>query len=154
MTEVDARELDQLKRDAAAYRDGMTVVKVGAVLVVAALVIIMGAIFAFKALNPKLNLHKANIENQAVIKEQQAHSKAAEFAAQSLVTQAHAKAEATVIEATALAEAQRIIDATLTPLYVEYLYVKDLASTTNQVIYVPTEGGLPVLEAGRAVTTP
>lgn len=105
-------------------------------------------------LNPKYNLYKANTEKQAVIKEQEAQSVAAEFRARSEVTQAQAKADAEVIRAEGLAKAQDIIASTLTEDYIRYLYIQAIEGNPNQIIYVPTEGGLPILEAGRGVTAP
>jgi len=36
--------------------------------------------------------------------------------------------------------------------YLRYLYINNLATSHDQIIYVPTEAGLPILEAGRRVT--
>lgn len=33
--------------------------------------------------------------------------------------------------------------------YLRYLYINNLATSHDQIIYVPTEAGLPILEAGR-----
>ena len=33
--------------------------------------------------------------------------------------------------------------------YLMYLYIQNMHQSKNQIIYIPTEGGLPVLEAGR-----
>ena len=110
------------------------------------LILLIGGCMAVK---PQYNLYKANTEKQSVIREQEAQSKAAEFRAISEVTQAEAKAEAEVIRAKGIAEANRIIAESITPEYVNYLYVRALEATQNQVIYVPTEAGLPVLEANR-----
>jgi len=100
-------------------------------------------------ISPKINLYKKNTEKQAVIAEQQAKSKAAEYAAKSAVTQAQAKADAEVIRARGLAKAQKIISETLSPAYLRYLYIEAISGGKGQIIYVPTEGGLPILEAGR-----
>ena len=38
----------------------------------------------------------------------------------------------------------------ITPAYIQYLWVRQQnANTNNKIIYIPTEAGLPVLEAGR-----
>ena len=42
----------------------------------------------------------------------------------------------------------------LTPLkeneaYLRYLWIQNLESGSNSVVYVPTEAGLPILEAGK-----
>ncbi|MBP7629585.1 MAG: hypothetical protein KA758_03970 [Acidimicrobiales bacterium] len=107
---------------------------------------------AWGIISPRLNLYRANTEKHAVIAEQKAKSEAAEYAARSQVTQAQAKADAEVIRARGLAESQDIIASTLTEEYLRYLYIDALAGGNGQIIYVPTEAGLPILEAGRAVT--
>ena len=150
--EIDQYELEQLRRDAAKYGSDKAMVQNiarGVALVIVAIVLVL---FAWKGVSPQLNLYRANTEKQAVITEQRAQSEAAEFAAISAVTQAEAKAEAMIIEAKALAESQAIIAETLTPEYVQYLYVQAIKDNPNQVIYIPTEAGMPVLEAGRSVT--
>lgn len=153
MTEINDFDLNELRRKAAYYDDTSKFVKWGAIGTVGVLVLVLGIVFLFRAAGPQLNLYKANTEKKAVIAEQRAKSEAAEFAARSAVTQAKAKAEAMVIEATALAESQRIIAATLTDEFVRYLYIKAIEGNPNQVIYVPTEAGLPILEAGRSTTS-
>lgn len=111
--------------------------------------ILLGTIFTWKLVTPKMNLYRSNTEKQAVIKEQEAISEAEVYAAQKRVTAATAEAEARIIEANSLAEAQQIISETLTPEYLTWRLYEVLATTENQVIYVPTENGLPITEASR-----
>ena len=33
--------------------------------------------------------------------------------------------------------------------YLMYLYIQNMQKTSNQIIYIPTEGGMPILEANR-----
>lgn len=106
-------------------------------------------IFAWKWIMPSVNLHKAQIENQRVISQQRAESDAAVYAAKSTVTQSKAKAEAEVERAKGAAQAQAIIADTLTEPYLRYLYITNLGTSSHEVIYLPTEAGLPILEAGR-----
>lgn len=60
-------------------------------------------------------------------------------------------AEAEVIRAHGAAEANRIIGDSLRENegYLRYLWIHNLAESSNQVIYVPTEANLPILEANR-----
>ena len=60
-------------------------------------------------------------------------------------------ADAEVIRATGVAKANKIIGDSLVnnEAYLHYLFVNNLEHTQNQVIYVPTEANLPILEAGR-----
>ena len=60
-------------------------------------------------------------------------------------------AQAEVERAKGVAEANRIVaDGLGGPEgYLRYLYIENLSASQGQIIYVPTEGGLPILEAGR-----
>ncbi|MCA9385664.1 prohibitin family protein [Candidatus Dojkabacteria bacterium] len=59
------------------------------------------------------------------------------------IEEAKKEAERKRIEAEGEREAQRIINETLSDKYLYYLYVQNLENNPN-VIYVPTEGGLPL----------
>lgn len=65
------------------------------------------------------------------------------------------EAKAEIERAKGVAEANKIIGDSLkgNEAYLRYLWINGLQSDghTPQVIYVPTEAGLPILEAGRAV---
>ena len=63
------------------------------------------------------------------------------------------EAKAEIRRASGVAKANQIIGDSLknNEAYLRYLYVNNLNETQNQIIYVPTEAGLPILEAGRRV---
>lgn len=59
-------------------------------------------------------------------------------------------AQAEVERAKGAAEAIKIENGSITPAYIQYLWVRQQnANTNNKIIYIPTEAGLPVLEASR-----
>jgi len=59
-------------------------------------------------------------------------------------------AQAEIERAKGAAEAIKIENGSITPAYIQYLWVRQQnANTNNKIIYIPTEAGLPVLEAGR-----
>lgn len=61
-------------------------------------------------------------------------------------------AQAEIERAKGAAEAIRIENGSITPTYIQYLWVRQQnAQTNNKIIYIPTEAGLPILEAGRTV---
>lgn len=74
------------------------------------------------------------------------------------VADAQAKAEAAkalamveIERAKGVAEANRIIGESLqnNEGYLRYLWIQGLQSQNNSTIYIPTEAGLPILEAGK-----
>lgn len=149
MPDIEQRELDRLRElddEQKFFRRCVIWVCTGIVVVV---IFFIGIVFAWKAVTPKLNLYKANTENQKVISQQEAQSDAAVYAAKSTVIQSKAMAEAEIERAKGAAEAQRIIANTLTEPYLRYLYIQGLGQGQHEVIYLPTEAGLPILEAGR-----
>lgn len=101
---------------------------------------------------PKYNVWSASQAGKATL----AH---ADFERQTQVVNAQANldaqkynAEAEVVRAGGVAQANALIKDSLTDLYVKYLWVSTLDKTQNQIIYVPLGAdGLPVTEAGRAV---
>lgn len=58
-------------------------------------------------------------------------------------------AEIEVARAKGVAEANKIIAKSISREYILYLWVQGLNDGNSEVIYVPTEGNLPVLEAAR-----
>ena len=59
-------------------------------------------------------------------------------------------AQAEIERAKGAAEAIRIENGSITPTYIQYLWVRQQnANTNNKIIYIPTEAGLPILEAGK-----
>lgn len=153
-TTIDDRELARLREEAQNYRDTRRWIKIALAILVGLVLLIVAIIYIGKLVNPRLNLYRSNTEKQAVIKEQEAISEAEVFAAEKRVIAAAAEAEARIIEAQSIAEAQAIISETLTPEYLTWRFYEMLGETENQVIYVPTEAGLPVLEAVRSLPAP
>lgn len=79
----------------------------------------------------------------------------AEFEKQRIVVEAEARleaerlnAQAEVARAEGAAAAMYEVQDALTETYIRYLWVRSMADNPN-VIYVPTEASLPILEAGR-----
>ena len=105
-------------------------------------------IFALWGL-PKWGVYRANLAGQAALQE-------AESARRITVVQAEAERDAAtmqkqrdIIRAEGIAASNKIIANSITPQYIEWLWVEALKDTKNQVIYVPTEANLPLLEAMR-----
>ena len=61
-------------------------------------------------------------------------------------------AQAEIERAKGAAEAIRIENGSLTPTYIQYLWVRQQSNLNDKtVVYIPTEGNLPILEATRPV---
>ena len=58
-------------------------------------------------------------------------------------------AQAEIERAKGAAEAIAIENGSLTPTYIQYLWVRQQNTSANKIIYIPTEAGLPILEAGK-----
>lgn len=76
-------------------------------------------------------------------KEQEAQRKEFELIA------AQKDAEIEVARAKGVSEANKIIADSISEEYIQYLWVQGLNDESTEVIYVPTEANLPILEAGR-----
>lgn len=56
-------------------------------------------------------------------------------------------AQAEIERAKGAAEAIRIENGSITPTYIQYLWVRQQNNVPNKVVYIPTEANLPILEA-------
>lgn len=100
---------------------------------------------------PQYGVYKERMAGAAKLAE-------AESSRQIAIQEAHAKmeaakmlAQAEIERAKGVAEANKIIGDSLqgNEAYLWYLWIHNLENGSNDVIYVPTEAQLPVLEAGR-----
>jgi regulator of protease activity HflC (stomatin/prohibitin superfamily) len=92
-----------------------------------------------REMNGKAELAEATWNRQIKIEEAKANLESQEL-----------NAQAEVARAKGLAEAQQIVSSTLNEQYLRYLWINNVEAGENrQVIYVPTEAGLPILEAGK-----
>jgi predicted aminopeptidase len=100
---------------------------------------------------PTYNIYKERLSGEAELAKAEYSKKVAVQEALAKQESAKALAEAEIIRARGVAEANRIIGESLTgnEAYLRYLWIQTLENGKNDVIYVPTEANLPVLEAGR-----
>ena len=91
-------------------------------------------------LNAKNELASQQYLKQVAIATAESKNESAKFEAQAEVTRAEG-----------VAKANKIIGDSLTnnEAYLRYLFVNNLEHTQNQIIYIPTEANLPILEAKR-----
>lgn len=109
----------------------------------------------------KAALKEAEWSKQILIEEAKAKEQASLMQAKARITLAQAEGEAKIVQtkaegqadierAKAAAEANRIIGASLqnNEAYLRYIWIKGLQDGNGERIYIPTEAGLPILEAG------
>jgi regulator of protease activity HflC (stomatin/prohibitin superfamily) len=58
-------------------------------------------------------------------------------------------AEIAIARAQGVAESNKIIAGSITENYLRWCFIETLKDSKNQVVYIPTEAGLPILEANR-----
>jgi predicted aminopeptidase len=95
-----------------------------------------------QGLSGKAELSKAEWNRQITIKEAEAKKQSAK-----------SLAEAEVERAKGVAEANKIIGDSLkgNDSYLRYLWIQGLHDGNGEVVYVPTEANLPILEATRPI---
>ena len=98
---------------------------------------------------PTYNVWAREMRGKAQLREAQWNRQIAIEEAQANLESEKLNAQAEIERAKGAAEAIRIEGGSLTDNYIKYLWVRQLATGDKQLIYVPTEAGLPVLEAGR-----
>lgn len=65
------------------------------------------------------------------------------------LTKAKKDAEIEIAKAEGVAQSNKIIANSITDNYLRYKFIDNLSSNTKEIIYVPTEANLPILEANR-----
>lgn len=93
-----------------------------------------------KELKGKAQLKQAEWSRQIAIQEAKAEKESALL-----------KKEADIIRAEGVAESNDIIAKSLTEEYIKWKWVEGLHDGSSEVIYVPTEANMPILEAGSRV---
>ena len=94
-------------------------------------------------------LIKAENEKKAMIEQAKAENESATLQAEARIKIAKAEAQAEIERAYGVAKANEIIGESLkgNNEYLKYLMIQGLNDGTGERIYIPTEAGLPILEA-------
>lgn len=103
---------------------------------------------------PNYQVYQQNLEGEAELARATQNRQITIQEALAKKESAHNLAEAEIIRAGGVAKANAIIGESLrnNESYLRYLWIDNMDKTQNQVIYIPTEGGLPILEANRLKT--
>ena len=133
---------------------------IGSLLLVIGVGLIVGFLFGTSAIYAEYRgyfqekrgqaaLREAEWDRQIAIEEARSANEAATLQAEARIKQETANAQAEVIRAQGVADANKIIGEGLrgNDEYLRYLWIQ--STKGQQVIYIPTEAGLPILEAGK-----
>ena len=118
-------------------------------------VVVVGLIVALIAgifwAMPQYNVYSKEKSGEAKLKEATFSRQIAVEEAQAELDAASLLKEAEVIRAQGAADSVEIIGQSLeeNPTYIDYLFVNGLHNEFGEIIYIPTEANMPILEAGR-----
>ena len=100
---------------------------------------------------PQYKVWQQRLAGQAELARAEQNRRIAIQEAEAKKESARALADAEVIRAEGVAKANSIIGESLrgNESYLRYLWIQTLNDNPQSVIYVPTEAGLPILEAGK-----
>lgn len=113
-------------------------------------IILLGGVCMYGC--PKYDIYAQRMAGQAILAHAQSSREVAVAEAKAKMESAELLAQAEVARAKGVAQANTIIGESLkgNETYLRYLWIQNLETSKEaQVIYVPTEAGLPILEASR-----
>ncbi|MEM9233536.1 MAG: membrane protease subunit [Pseudomonadota bacterium] len=115
------------------------------------LILIGALVAAGMFILPQWNVWRADLAGQAALAEAENARKVQIEEAKAQLESARFYAEAEVERAKGVAEANEIIADGLGGAdgYLRYLWIQKLGQNQQDVIYIPTEAGIPILEASR-----
>jgi regulator of protease activity HflC (stomatin/prohibitin superfamily) len=120
--------------------------------VVFAIVFLVSAVVCVMWVYPIYNVYSSRKEGEAMLAHAQSSKEVAVAEAKAKMESAELLAKAEVIRAGGVAQANKIIGDSLkdNEAYLRYLWVNNLERVNDaQIIYIPTEAGMPIMEAGR-----
>lgn len=124
----------------------------GAIWTIAAIVMI---VVAMAFIRPWYNVWSQEMEGKAEFAKAEQNRKIKIEEARANLEAEKLNAQAEIERAKGAAEAIRIENGSITPTYIQYLWVRQQSDLSNKtVIYVPTETNLPILESTRALSLP
>lgn len=114
-------------------------------------VIAISLLFGSCAAFAKFNVWRLEMVGRAELAQAEWNRQIAIQEAEAKSASATHLADAEIKRARGVADANTIIGESLknNESYLRWLYIQQLGEHQNQIIYVPTEAGLPILEAGK-----
>lgn len=113
--------------------------------------IVIGSLWGMCALYAEYNVWSSSLSGEAELRQADWNRQIAVREAMAKLEASKSLAQAEVERAKGVAAANKIIGDSLkdNESYLRYLWINNLQNDKNQVIYVPTEANLPILEASR-----
>lgn len=124
---------------------------VSAIVITICIAIGFGLVGGCMGLYPQYQVYQQKLAGEAELERQKFEKQVAVQSALAKKESASLLAEAEVLRAEGVSKANKIIGDSLkgNDSYLRYLWIEKMAETSKEVIYVPTEAGLPILEAGK-----
>lgn len=97
---------------------------------------------------PKYKVYSSQKDGEATLAQAQYSRDVAVVEAKAKMESATLLAQADTIRAHGIARANQIIGQSLTDAYLHWFWIDNI-DKANNVIYIPTEAGLPIMEASR-----
>ena len=115
------------------------------------LVVVVGGGLGSCAAYNSMRVWNAETAGEAELAQARQNRQIATLEAEAKLESAKLLAQAEVERAKGVAEANRIVANGLggPEGYLRYVYIENLSQSQGKIIYVPTEAGLPILEAGK-----
>lgn len=126
-------------------RNQGAVITTGAVLTITVVCVAIIAFFLFGV--PRYKVWQQEMKGRAEFAQAEQNRRIKIEEARANLEAEKLNAQAEVVRAQGAAEAIRIENGSLTPTYIQYLWVRQQNTSANKIIYIPTEAGLPILEA-------
>lgn len=118
--------------------------------IIITLFVVLAVIFGFMFGYPKHKVWKAEQNGKAQFAEAEQNRRIKIEEAKANLEAEKLNAQAEIERAKGAAEAIKIENGSITPEYIQYLWVRQQGSLSDKtVIYIPTEANLPILEANR-----
>lgn len=108
---------------------------------------LLGGCFGY----PQYNIYSQRASGEAALAHAESERRIAILTAKASEDSAKHLADAEIIRARGVAEANKIIGDSLknNDGYLKYLWIQGMQTNQMQVVYVPTEANLPIMESGR-----
>lgn len=120
------------------------------VAIIVCLCFLVGGVTSCLVITPKYNVWRQEMAGKAEYAKAEQNRKIKTLEAQANLEAEKLNAQAEIERAKGAAKAIEIENGSITPTYIQYLWVRQQGSLGDKtVIYIPTETSLPILEAGR-----